>query len=158
MAEVVEVEGPVHVAEVARRIAEAAGGRRLGPRVLEAIDRAAEEAMRPGWSRVGANSSGLPRWIEPEVRDRARPAGRARGSSSWSRPEEIALAVERVVADAFGMEPAAVPAAACRLLGFPRMGDDMRARVEMVVADLVALGRLDEKGGFLVHRDLRVAG
>ncbi len=156
VAEVVEVEGPVHVAEVARRIADAAGAKRLGSRVQAAVERAAADLA--GLGKVQRRGEFL--WpaamVEPEVRDRsALPAPSRR--LDLVAPEEIARAVERVVADAFGMEPAAVPAAACRLLGFPRLGDDMRARFEEVLADLLGRGLLERRGEFLVHRDLRVA-
>ena len=69
-------------------------------------------------------------------------------------PEEIALAIERAVGDALGMAAEAVPQAAGRLLGFPRVGDEVRARIEVVVTMMSESGRLVRQGTHLnVARD-----
>ena len=65
-------------------------------------------------------------------------------------PEEIALAVEKVVADALGIEPDAIPTSVCRLLGFPRVSDEMRERVGAIVQEMLAGERLAEQGEHLV--------
>ena len=51
--------------------------------------------------------------------------------------EELGLAVEKVVADALGIERNALPFAVCRLLGFNRMSDEMRTRLDSVIQDLI---------------------
>jgi hypothetical protein len=52
-------------------------------------------------------------------------------------------------------EPGALPAAACRLLGFARIGDAMRHRVEAIVAGLIRPRRLVRQGDHLVIPDLQ---
>lgn len=72
--------------------------------------------------------------------------------------EEIALAIERVVRNGFGMEPGAIPAAACRLLGFARRSDEMRRRVDAVVGGIVQQQRLVPHGDHLVIPALQGVG
>ena len=70
-------------------------------------------------------------------------------------PEEIAQAIEQTVADAFGMESAAIPSAACRLLGFPRVTDEMKSRFEPLIASMLEEGRLVPQGPHLVVRAVK---
>jgi len=148
-AEVVGIEGPVHSAEVARRVAEAAGVRRIGPRIQLALDGAFDLAARRGQIRRQGDFLWPAAMAEAPLRDRSGlPA--ASKKLEWVAPEEIARAIERVVADALGIEPEAIPPAACRVLGFPRLGDDMRRRFEAIRDDLVARGRLAPSGKHLI--------
>ena len=153
--EVVRAEGPVHAGEVARRIADAAGVKRIGGRIQGALDQAVDHAARKGTIRRRGDflwPAGLER---PAIRDRgALPAPSRR--LDLVAPEEVEAAVLRAVADAFGMEPDAIPPAACRLLGFPRVGDEMRARVDAAVGRLVAEGRLEGRGDHLIAADGRL--
>jgi hypothetical protein len=146
---VVRVEGPVHRDEVARRVLEAAGLKRSGARIQSALDAAIAQAVRSGALRERGEFLWHAGAAAPALRDRsALPAASRR--LELVAPEELALAVERVVGDALGMDPEAVPAAACRLLGFARVTDEMRARVEAVVAELTRNGRVTARGEQLV--------
>ena len=149
LAEVVRVEGPIHRDEADRRVAEGAGAKRVGPRAREALDEALGLAVAEG-SIVSRGDFLWPVGLErPAVRDRAAlPAASRR--LELVAPEELEMAAEAVVSDALGMPRDAVPAATCRLLGFPRMSDDMRARVEAAVARLVEGRRLVVRGDHLV--------
>ena len=150
VAEVVRVEGPVHEAEVARRIADASGLKRLAGRAKEAIERAIAAAIA---AEGGPTRRGPFLW--PVGLDRAEPRDRS-GLPTASRrldyvsPEELAAAVERVVADALGIAPDDLPTAVLRRLGFPRTSEEMRQRVAAVVAERVAAGRLIRQGEHLV--------
>jgi hypothetical protein len=150
VARVVEVEGPVHGSEVARRLADASGLKRLNAKVHEAIESAVGAAVASG--RVVRLGDGefldRPGGSAGVLRDRG---GLPNGSRRLElvADVEIARAVARAVADAYGLEPAAVAPAACRLLGFPRTSEEMRRRVDAVVAGLVADGRLEPRGEFL---------
>jgi hypothetical protein len=150
VAEVVRVEGPVHEAEVVRRLADAIGLKRLAGKPKEAIERAASAPFRDGGPirRRGAFlwPSGLER---PEPRDRsALPAPSRR--LEYVSPEELSAAVERIVGDAFRIAPDDLPAAVCRLLGFPRTTEEIRDRVSAIVDELIASGRLERQGQRLV--------
>ena len=62
-------------------------------------------------------------------------------------PEEIALAVERVLEDAFGMSVEELPKSVSRLLGFERLTQEMKDHLDGQVAALAARGRLSISNG-----------
>ena len=150
VAEVVDVEGPVHTSEVLRRVADAAGLKRAGPKLAEALASAYRRLTLADAVRLDGEflwPVGMP---AAPVRDRsAFPAGSRKLDLVCD--EELGAAVERAVADAFGMNPDAVPAAACRLLGFARLSEEMRVRAAAVVASLRDRNRLSSRGEDLVR-------
>jgi hypothetical protein len=150
--EVVEVEGPIHHEEATRRVAEGAGAKRVGTRMLAALERAREHAISKGSIRQQGDFLWPAAMERPAVRDRgALPASARR--LELVAPEEIAVAIETVVADSLGIAAGAIPAATCRLLGFARTSDEMKSHVEAIVAGLVAKGRLVPRGEHLVNAE-----
>ena len=149
--EVVSVEGPVHIDDVMRRIADGAGVSRIGSRIRSAFEDAIVQASLAG--KIEQRGAFL--WpagmTEPPLRDRSALAnGR---SLDVIAPEEIALAIRTAVANAYGMEQAQIAATACRLLGFPRLTEEMRATVDPLIDDLLASGHLMRKGEHLTVAD-----
>ena len=72
-------------------------------------------------------------------------------------PEEICAAIERAVKESYGMAAADVAVAACRLLGFARVTEDMRAVIGEQREKLVKEGRLELRGETLVlNQDVSV--
>jgi hypothetical protein len=65
-------------------------------------------------------------------------------------PMEISAAIERVIRVSFGMSIDEVPIAACRLLGFARVTEDMRLSVRRCIGVMIAQGRLQQSGEMLV--------
>ena len=61
-------------------------------------------------------------------------------------PEEIALAIQRVVAAAYGISQPDVPHETVRLLGFGRVTSEMRARIETIMHQMLADGILKQQG------------
>src|SRR5262249_49458016 len=101
-----------------------------GSRIQAAFDLALEAAARKGTVRREGDFL-WPAGIDPRaapVRDRsALPAASRR--LDLVAPEEIARAVERVVVDAFGIQPARGPPGGCRPVGLgPARRRDARAR------------------------------
>ena len=148
IAEVVAVEGPVHLAEVARRIAAAGGVKRPGPRFRAALDDAVGFAGRQGIERRGEFlwATGM---AAPPLRDRSGlpPASK---KLEWVSPEELDGAIVRAVADALGLLPAHAATQGLKLLGFARPGDPARARAEAAVEGLIVAGRLARRGELVV--------
>ncbi|MDQ3548293.1 MAG: DUF3320 domain-containing protein, partial [Chloroflexota bacterium] len=144
--EVVEVESPVHTEDAIRRITDAAGITRIGSRIRAAMDSAIVHASLDG--RIEQRGPFL--WkagmIEPPLRDRSTLKERALPNIA---PEEIAIAIQTAIANAYGMEQAQVAAAACRLLGFPRLTEEMRAMVDPLVDAMLANGQLQRQGSHL---------
>jgi hypothetical protein len=151
---VVNAESPVHVDELARRLSDAAGVKRLTSRTLAVIERACAGAIEQGKVRQDGDFLWDVAQAKPLVRDRNQlPASSRR--IELIAPEELALAVEQVVADALGIERTALPFAVCRLLGFNRMTDEMRTRLDSVIQDLIETRRLVPRGESLLVPEVR---
>ena len=149
LAQVVRVESPVHWTEAARRVLSGAGIQRFGNRIQQAL----EEAVRLGVSRGLFAKRGEFLWgsamQQPPVRDRsALPA--ASRKLEFVAPEELRRAILMVVQESYGIVPAEVPNAVCRLFGFSRVTDDMSAAVEPHRDELLREGYLALQGVNLV--------
>jgi hypothetical protein len=149
VAEVVRVEGPIHATEVWRRLADATGAKRIGPRIAEAIELAVASAVASGTIQRRGDFLWPTAMTTPEPRDRSALPASSR-KLELIAPEELAEAVLRVARESFGIEPDSLAPAAARLLGFARVMEDVRARLAEVVASLRAEGRLREISGHLV--------
>jgi hypothetical protein len=129
--EIVAVEGPVHIEEVARRIAGAFGKRSAGRRVLAATREALVAAAR---SDAEFRSDQEDFWFttaqerEPPVRDRSAESGATCKADALSLPE-IRAAIRVACEDNPGGDPAELIRAAARLLGFRRVGADLQTRI-----------------------------
>ena len=144
VAEVVHVESPVHVSEVSRRIADAAGVR-LSRRLQDALASAVHHSEDSSEVRREGDFLWRGDMESPELRDRSNVAPASR-KLELVAPEELALAVARIVAGSYGIHRQEVPGAAVRLLGFARLTQDMRTRVDSIVDEMVQDGRLAEQG------------
>ena len=148
VASVVEVEAPVARSEVMRRIADAAGVKRIGARIEEAIGRGIDHAVGRGmivrakeFLSVASSTSIVPR-------NRSRLPAAMRRFDLVS-PSEIEAAILAVVERSFGSTAEEIPAQASKLLGFTRLTDENRDKFEAILAALVAAGRLDQRGNHL---------
>jgi len=148
LAEVVAVESPVHVLEAAARIADAAGVKRVGRRIREAIDRAVWLAEANGnlvrrgdflWSRD---------MDKPPVRDRSALDGASRQIERIA-PEEIGEAVLQIVEKAVAVSPGEAAAEACRLLGYARVTEALERHVRGIIDRLIHEARLRSTNGFV---------
>ena len=146
--EVVRVEGPVHVSEVRRRLADAAGVKRIGHRIEQNLDKAIGVAAR-GKGMVRKRgflwSAGHSRQ-RPTVRDRTDLTGK---KIELVAPEEIAEAVRLVVEHSYGIERAEAVAEAGRLLGFKNATKKVRTPIDRALANLVRKGELAVDGNQL---------
>lgn len=123
---VVEIEGPIHVDELARRISAAFGKSRTGSRIMEATRRALSAAARGGADIVkrgdfvmnGAQSA------EPPVRDRSAETGSLL-KAVYLPPQEIVAAADLLEKESGSMEQSELTRSVARLLGFQRVGNDL---------------------------------
>jgi very-short-patch-repair endonuclease len=143
---VVDVESPVHRDEACRRVLAAVGVGRMGSRIQQAFNQALLHAIRAGQLRAHDAFLWTPTMTEPPLRDRSHLNGASRDLALIA-PEEVELAVARVVRDAYGMETSQIAPAVARLFGFQRLTDDMRAHIDPLVERMVADGRLTRQGG-----------
>ena len=89
---------------------------------------------------------------QPELRDRSNLANSSRKLELIAL-EEIAIAVHMVVKVAYVIQQRDVPGLAVRLLGFKRVTEDMRSRVEWVVDQMIVERRLVVQGNLLMVPD-----
>jgi len=150
--DIVKVESPVHQDEVMRRIAEAAGVQRVGSRIASALESAISVAQRAKVIRKKGDFLWVPDMQLPPVRDRSE-MGTASRKIELIAPEEIAAAIHQVVDASYGIDLNAIPAAACRLLGFARTSDDMYAVVRRITMKLSETGRLVIEEGHVTPGD-----
>jgi very-short-patch-repair endonuclease len=144
---VVKVESPVHWREAARRVIAAAGVQRMGAR----IENAFVEALRYGPGEFIRRGEFLwkPGMDKPPVRDRSSLPSAAR-KLELVAPEEIRRAIVDAVTASYGMAPDEVPNAVCRIFGFARVTEEMKAEVQPHVQALLQFGELKLNGQNLV--------
>ena len=134
---VVEVESPVHQAEVIKRITEGAGLQRAGRRIQTHLAEAIRGAER---SRVVRQKEGFlwsPEMTTPTVRDRSQIAGK---KLEWIAAAEITEALHAVIRDAYSLDSTEAVSLAAKQLGFSRLNAESRKHVEMVLGRLVRSG------------------
>lgn len=127
---IVEIEGPIHVDEVARRISSAFGLSKAGKRIVNASGLAIRAAMKDGDSvkMEGAFVFTPSQFENPPVRDRSAEAGNVL-KGEYLPPMEILEAARRISNESGDMAPEETTKAVARLLGFRRVGPDLSATI-----------------------------
>lgn len=146
--QVVEHESPVHEEEVARRITNSAGLKRVGSRILSAVKRGVRAAEMSGRIRVEGEFLWTPEMSAPEVRDRSAVPAPSR-KIAFVAPEEIQRALLQAVERSFGMEPDEAVSGAGRLLGFFRIGPEISNSINQVLDWMIEQRKLKRDGSFV---------
>ena len=151
---VVEIESPVHINEVAKRIANAAGFKRIGNRIQNAVKFAATQAARSESIQIKETSlyETFLYWTGQEqitVRDRSELPNTSR-KFKLIAPEEIQEAIKLIVSESCGIEQDDLPHATCRLFGFKKVNWDMQDEIEGIIYKMIERGELTDKAGSLV--------
>jgi hypothetical protein len=128
VAQVVAIEGPVHLDEVARRITTAFGKARTGSRIAEAVGNAARIALRRDAALMqdGFFLMTQAQAADPPVRDRSAETGNLLKAACLP-PVEIAAAARLVRQESGDVPDDELVRAVGRLLGFQRVGSDLAA-------------------------------
>jgi very-short-patch-repair endonuclease len=145
---VVMTESPVHFDEVAKRIVEAAGITRVGPRIREHVKLAVRFAEGSGKIKVSGEFLWDATMQEPMVRDRSALPLSSR-KLKYVAPEEVQKAVEKVVLDSIAIHPEAAFPLVARVLGFSRVTEEMRNDLLQVIEQSVQAGIVDLDGALL---------
>lgn len=148
MLDVVRVESPVHVEEVYRRVANAAGVRRIGARIRSAMELAVRVAAKGEIVRRG-DFLWIAGMMEPPVRDRSQEADVSRKLEHIA-PEEICAAITRVLLHTRGLEPDQIPGAVARSFGIHRLAEDSRAIIESVFHNMMTDRHVTISGRYAV--------
>jgi REase_MTES_1575/Protein of unknown function (DUF3320) len=137
---VVSVEGPVHESEIVVRIRSAWGLARAGNRVRDAVQAAIRAAKRRG------EINGGPFYALPGqaviVRDRGDVESTSLRKPDVLPPEEVKVAICRIVEENYGAEQDQLVQAVARLFGFSSTSSQLRQVVEDALADLLDSERL----------------
>ncbi len=142
---VVRVEGPIHVSEVRRRIAEAVGIARIGHRIKANLDLAIhytarqEEIVRKGDFLWMASME------RPVVRDRSG-LPQSHKKIDLVASQEVAEAIKIVAKRSLGIDRTDVAAEAARLLGFRSASKNIRTHIDRVVETLIKSGDIVTSG------------
>jgi very-short-patch-repair endonuclease len=144
--QVVNIEGPIHQEEVARRILDSAGVKRIGGRIREKFDRGVAAALRANTIEKRGKFLWKPGMKNVKPRSRAEAPTTARDIQKIP-PEEIAAVIRAVVQASFGISRTDIPGEVCWLFGFHRTSQDMSHHVDSLVLGMLRSGELtDEKG------------
>lgn len=128
---IVEIEGPIHSDEVARRVSAAFGKTRTGNRITDATLTALKHARRQapdGIRPVGDFWLTSPQAENPPVRDRSAENGTLLKATALP-PMEIAAAARLIASESGEMPPEDMVRAIARLMGFLRVGTDLQAAI-----------------------------
>ena len=126
---IVEIEGPIHSDEVARRVSAAFGKTRTGNRITDATLAALKHARRQapdGIRPIGDFWLTGPQAENPPVRDRSAESGTLLKATALP-PMEIVAAARLIASESGEMPPEDMVRAVARLMGFLRVGTDLQA-------------------------------
>lgn len=146
VADIVEVEGPIHEDLIAERLKELHGIERLGSNIQGNISQAIELAIQKHGLLRG-DSAG--KFISKEgktLKTFRLPKDDVKRPVHLIPPEEIALAVLYLVEAQFGVWRDQIPQAVVRLFGFERARAEAADVIRTVVDNLVEQGALKSSG------------
>lgn len=148
IAEIVKVESPVHFDEVALRMVRAAGITKVGSRIRECLVRASQYAEQSGQVKIRGEFLWHSEMEKPVIRKRdGLPVTSKR--LQYIAPEELCLAVKKVVESSIAIEPDAALPFIARLFGFSRVTEEMRRELHKAV-DLSVEKKMVVKEGELL--------
>ena len=146
---IIEVEGPIHEDEIARRYAMVCDRDRAGSRIQHATRAGLARALADG--AVVAHGAFYVRHEQPEypLRDRSATVSSTLRSPDMIAPMELQWGLRRIVDDHVGVEPEAAITEVARMLGFQRTGQDVHRVIEAEIAAMLARGDLAQRNGRL---------
>jgi len=150
--EVVQAESPIHEDVAARRVTEAAGVKRMGSRIQEALSEAIDYAGRKGWIKKKRHLLSDPGQEEIPVRDRSDVEGEVRDIEHVPGPE-IAEAAQQIAEISFGIEKKELVQQVGRQFGFKRVGSNIRERIGSIIDTMLSEGMLTRENGQLAVPD-----
>ncbi|MGH6912080.1 MAG: DUF3320 domain-containing protein, partial [Geminicoccales bacterium] len=140
---VVEIEGPVHVDEIARRVARACGRERAGRRITAVVDRGLTEAVGRGLLTCEGSFWRPADRSEPRVRDRSKARSATLRRPDMVPPSEIRAAAMHVIIHAeLDVGPAEIVTRIGRMLGLRTTSARLRSVIEAEIDRLIGERRV----------------
>ncbi|MEX2315780.1 MAG: DUF3320 domain-containing protein [Pirellulales bacterium] len=145
VARIVEVEGPIHVDEIARRITRLWGLSRTGSRIVSAVTAAANKLIRDQTLRVDEDFLSIPSQQVVPIRDRSSASVPTVRKPEMIPPTEIGASISRLVSDYFGIGREQTVKEAANLLGIAKLHTPLRERIEYEIDRMISQGSLQER-------------
>jgi very-short-patch-repair endonuclease len=145
---IAQVEGPVHVQQVMRRICDAAGVGRLGSRIESAISAGVDYARQQGWVKVRGEFLWPPEDGKVAIRDRSNLEAAER-KIELIAPEEVKAAIAAIVEGSFGIDEEEVAPAVARLLGFARTSEEIAAGIRKHLKAMIRKSDVESNDGHI---------
>jgi very-short-patch-repair endonuclease len=143
----VEIEGPIHVDELARACAEIFGTKATA-RPREAINRGIDFAVASNWITTEASFLRSPDPKRSQIRFRG--DGCPVTNPDLIPPEEFEAAITLVLRQQFGLKFDALIEAVTRTFGFARTGPRLKAAIEAAIVRLDEGGEIQQDGAEFV--------
>jgi very-short-patch-repair endonuclease len=142
----VQIEGPIHKDEIARRITSLWGLQRTGPRIAEAIASAVEAGIRSGKLCAELDFITHRQQSIVPVRDRSGVTASNLKKPEMIPPSEVRQAILHFVKEQIGLRREELPAMVSRVLGFKTTSAKVKELVEKTLASM-------HEAGVIVSRD-----
>ncbi len=146
VAQIAEVEAPIHSDEIMRRIREAAGIARSGNRIQTAVSNGIVWAAKRSLVETRGEFVFLPNQTIVPVRWRG---GFSSKKLEFVSDEEIQSALLAVVTSSFGIQEAEAIPLSARMLGFDRTTVQMTDRISSCVSQLIENNKLERQADVL---------
>ena len=127
---IVEIEGPIHQEEVARRVAKAFGLEKAGARIQTAT---LEGLKFANGLSVENNFWSIEGDIKKVVRNRSNVVNKNLEKAEYLPPSEIRVALEHLVKSSVQIEDAELIQQVSRLFGFQRCGPDLKIVIQKIL-------------------------
>jgi very-short-patch-repair endonuclease len=146
--QVIDVEGPVHFEEVARRIADASGASKIGSRIRYTLNAATDFAVSSKIIYRRGDFLWHPEMTVPTLRDRS---GLTAGSRKINliSPEELDLAVKNVVESAIAIQPETAVPLIAKMFGLSRVTEEVRKDLLNAIEMSTGRGMVIKDGDYL---------
>jgi very-short-patch-repair endonuclease/DNA polymerase III delta prime subunit len=143
-----EKEGPIHISVLTSRLVNAVGLSRAGQRIQQRVAECVNQLERNGGVHVDgefvrASSSG-----SVQLRDWSDLPSPQR-KFEFVSPDELSYAMLLTVKDAYSVDRESCMGAALNLIGFKRLTETIKARMDGLLDDLISQGQLVEVSGRL---------
>lgn len=137
VAKVVQIEGPIHREEIAKRITTLWGQSRTGARIAEAVSKAIDSAIRSGVLRADPLFVTHSQQVIVPVRCRSHVVSPNLKKPEMIPPAELRQAIQCLVAENVGLRRDEIPLLVAKVLGFKTTGAKLKEAIETALAGLV---------------------
>ena len=148
VADVVDIEGPIHRDEIAKRITALWGLQRTGTRINESIAKAIDSGIRSGVLRGDPDFVSHGRQESVPVRSRSNVTSMNLKKPEMIPPAELQEAIERLVEEQVGIQHDQLPLVVAKVLGFKATSPKLKEVIEKVLTRMLeenTVIRRDEK-------------